>query len=61
MATLCGKEGAGTSSGHMHEKDGLWAVLLWLDILAATRVSAAKLMQNHWSRYGRDYYSRHNY
>ena len=61
MATLCGEESAGTSSNHVREKDGLWAVLLWLNILAVKRVSVATLMQDHWSRYGRDYYSRHDY
>ena len=61
MATLCGEESAGTSSNHVREKDGLWAVLLWLNILAAKRVSVAALMAEHWSRFGRDYYSRHDY
>ena len=61
MATLCGEESAGTSSNHVREKDGLWAVLLWLNILAAKRVSVAALMQEHWTSYGRDYYSRHDY
>lgn len=61
MATLCGEESAGTSSNHVREKDGLWAVLLWLNILASRRLSVASLMQDHWSRYGRDYYSRHDY
>jgi phosphoglucomutase len=61
MATLCGEESAGTSSDHVREKDGLWAVLLWLNILAVRRVSVAALMKDHWSRYGRDYYSRHDY
>lgn len=61
MATLCGEESAGTSSNHVREKDGLWAVLLWLNILAAKRVPVAALMQDHWTRYGRDYYSRHDY
>lgn len=60
-ATLCGEESAGTSSDHVREKDGLWAVLLWLNILAAKQVSVAALMADHWSRYGRDYYSRHDY
>jgi phosphoglucomutase len=60
-ATLCGEESAGTSSNHVREKDGLWAVLLWLNILAAKRQSVTELMQNHWSHYGRDYYSRHDY
>jgi phosphoglucomutase len=61
MATLCGEESAGTSSDHVREKDGLWAVLLWLNILAVKQVSVAALMADHWSRYGRDYYSRHDY
>jgi len=60
-ATLCGEESAGTSSNHVREKDGLWAVLLWLNILAAKGVSVAALMQDHWTHYGRDYYSRHDY
>jgi len=60
-ATLCGEESAGTSSDHVREKDGLWAVLLWLNILAVKQVSVADLMAEHWSRYGRDYYSRHDY
>ncbi len=59
--TLCGEESAGTGSNHVREKDGLWAVLLWLNILAATRKSVTQLMQDHWSRYGRNYYSRHDY
>lgn len=59
--TLCGEESAGTSSNHVREKDGLWAVLLWLNILAVRKVSVAELMQDHWTRYGRDYYSRHDY
>ncbi len=60
-ATLCGEESAGTGSNHVREKDGLWAVLLWLNILAATGKSVAELMQDHWARYGRNYYSRHDY
>jgi len=60
-ATLCGEESAGTSSHHVREKDGLWAVLLWLNILAVRRQSVAELMQDHWARFGRDYYSRHDY
>ncbi len=59
--TLCGEESAGTSSNHVREKDGLWAVLLWLNILATRKLSVAELMQDHWSRFGRDYYSRHDY
>jgi len=60
-ATLCGEESAGTGSDHVREKDGLWAVLLWLNILAATGQSVAELMRAHWKRYGRNYYSRHDY
>jgi phosphoglucomutase len=61
MASLCGEESAGTGSNHVREKDGLWAVLLWLDILAARRESVAEIMRDHWRRYGRHYYSRHDY
>jgi phosphoglucomutase len=60
-ATLCGEESAGTGSDHVREKDGLWAVLLWLNILAETRVSVKELMSRHWETYGRNYYSRHDY
>lgn len=60
-ATLCGEESAGTGSDHVREKDGLWAVLLWLNILAETRQSVSALMQAHWAEYGRNYYSRHDY
>lgn len=59
--TLCGEESAGTGSDHVREKDGLWAVLLWLNILAETRHSVADLMEAHWGRFGRNYYSRHDY
>ncbi|HHX90379.1 MAG TPA: alpha-D-glucose phosphate-specific phosphoglucomutase [Paracoccus sp.] len=61
MVTLCGEESAGTGSGHIREKDGLWAVLLWLNILAARRLPVAELMTDHWARFGRNYYSRHDY
>lgn len=60
-ATLCGEESAGTGSNHVREKDGLWAVLLWLNILAVRKVSVAEIMADHWGRYGRNYYSRHDY
>ncbi|MBM1219559.1 alpha-D-glucose phosphate-specific phosphoglucomutase [Ponticoccus sp. SC2-23] len=60
-ATLCGEESAGTGSDHVREKDGLWAVLLWLNILASTGQSVSDLMQAHWARFGRNYYSRHDY
>jgi phosphoglucomutase len=61
MASLCGEESFGTGSDHVREKDGLWAVLLWLDILAARRQPVAAIMRDHWARYGRHYYSRHDY
>ncbi|RYG90746.1 alpha-D-glucose phosphate-specific phosphoglucomutase [Loktanella sp. IMCC34160] len=60
-ATLCGEESAGTGSNHVREKDGLWAVLLWLNILAATGKPVADLMADHWAEFGRNYYSRHDY
>ena len=59
--TLCGEESAGTGSNHVREKDGLWAVLLWLNILAATGKRADDLVREHWRTYGRDYYARHDY
>jgi len=61
LATLCGEESAGTGSDHVREKDGLWAVLLWLNILAARKMSVADLMEDHWAHFGRNYYSRHDY
>jgi phosphoglucomutase len=61
MATLCGEESAGTGSDHVREKDGLWAVLLWLSVLAARRQPVAEIMRDHWATYGRDYYTRHDY
>ena len=61
MATICGEESAGTGSDHVREKDGLWAVLLWLNILAARGESAMEIARKHWSTYGRNYYSRHDY
>ncbi|RAP42470.1 alpha-D-glucose phosphate-specific phosphoglucomutase [Rhodovulum viride] len=60
-ATLCGEESAGTGSDHVREKDGLWAVLLWLNVLAGTRLSVADTMRAHWRAYGRNYYTRHDY
>lgn len=59
--TLCGEESAGTGSNHIREKDGLWAVLFWLNILAHRKSSVAEIMQDHWETYGRNYYSRHDY
>ncbi|KPQ06376.1 MAG: phosphoglucomutase Pgm [Rhodobacteraceae bacterium HLUCCA12] len=61
LATLCGEESAGTGSDHVREKDGLWAVLLWLNILAEWRMPVAAMMADHWARFGRNYYSRHDY
>ncbi|MEQ9608645.1 MAG: alpha-D-glucose phosphate-specific phosphoglucomutase [Kiloniellaceae bacterium] len=61
LVTLCGEESAGTGSDHVREKDGLWAVLLWLNILAERRESVAGILQAHWREYGRDYYTRHDY
>ncbi|MEM6491392.1 MAG: alpha-D-glucose phosphate-specific phosphoglucomutase, partial [Pseudomonadota bacterium] len=60
-ATLCGEESAGTGSDHVREKDGLWAVLLWLNVIAARGRSAAEILTAHWAEYGRDYYIRHDY
>ncbi|GGG60869.1 alpha-D-glucose phosphate-specific phosphoglucomutase [Salipiger pallidus] len=60
-ATLCGEESFGTGSDHVREKDGLWAVLFWLNILAVKKCSVAELMDEHWATYGRNYYSRHDY
>ncbi len=61
MATICGEESAGTGSDHLREKDGIWAVLLWLNILAARKTSVAAIVREHWATYGRHYYSRHDY
>ena len=59
--TLCGEESAGASSNHVREKDGLWAILLWLNILAKTRVSVKALLENHWTQFGQNYYTRHDF
>ncbi len=61
LATICGEESAGAGSDHVREKDGLWAVLLWLNILAVRRLSVDALIQDHWRRFGRNYYVRHDY
>ncbi len=60
-ATLCGEESFGTGSNHIREKDGLWAVLMWLNILAARKISVADFAREHWRTYGRNYYTRHDY
>jgi phosphoglucomutase len=59
--TLCGEESYGTGSDHVREKDGVWAVLFWLNILAATGQSVETLVRAHWAKFGRNYYSRHDY
>ncbi|MDX3966856.1 MAG: alpha-D-glucose phosphate-specific phosphoglucomutase [Bradyrhizobium sp.] len=61
LASLCGEESFGTGSDHLREKDGVWAVLFWLNILAARQQSVEATMREHWRRYGRHYYSRHDY
>lgn len=59
--TLCGEESFGTGSNHVREKDGLWAVLFWLNILAVRQQSVEEIVREHWQTYGRNYYSRHDY
>ncbi|HZV98715.1 MAG TPA: alpha-D-glucose phosphate-specific phosphoglucomutase [Methylophilaceae bacterium] len=59
--TLCGEESFGTGSNHVREKDGLWAVLFWLNILAIKRQSVETIVKRHWLQYGRNVYSRHDY
>lgn len=61
LATLCGEESYGTGSHHIREKDGLWAVLFWLNLLAARGKSVNEIVREHWARFGRNYYSRHDY
>ncbi|MGB3509666.1 MAG: alpha-D-glucose phosphate-specific phosphoglucomutase [Microcoleaceae cyanobacterium] len=60
-ATLCGEESFGTGSNHVREKDGLWAVFFWLNILAVRQESVEDIVKEHWKTYGRNYYSRHDY
>ncbi len=59
--TLCGEESFGTGSNHIREKDGLWAVLFWLNILAVKKESVANIVTKHWQKFGRNYYTRHDY
>ncbi len=59
--TLCGEESFGTGSSHVREKDGLWAVLFWLNILAARKQSVEAIVREHWAKYGRNFYSRYDY
>jgi phosphoglucomutase len=61
LVTLCGEESYGTGSSHIREKDGVWAVLFWLNMLAATGKTVEQLVREHWARFGRNYYSRHDY
>jgi phosphoglucomutase len=61
LATLCGEESYGTGSNHVREKDGVWAVLFWLNLLAEKKQSVEDIVRAHWARYGRNYYSRHDY
>jgi phosphoglucomutase len=61
LVTLCGEESYGTGSDHIREKDGVWAVLFWLNMLAASGRSVVQLVRDHWTRFGRNYYSRHDY
>lgn len=60
-ATLCGEESFGTGSNHIREKDGLWAVLFWLNILAVRDLPVLDIVERHWQEYGRNYYTRHDY
>lgn len=59
--TLCGEESFGTGSDHLREKDGLWAVLFWLNIIAVRRQPALAILREHWREFGRDYFTRHDY
>jgi phosphoglucomutase len=61
LCTICGEESFGTGSNHVREKDGVWAVLAWLSILAHTRKSVEQVMREHWRRFGRSYYQRHDF
>src|SRR5271166_3899846 len=61
LATLCGEESFGTGSNHIREKDGVWAVLFWLNILSHRRMPVIELVRQHWRTYGRNYYTRHDY
>lgn len=61
LITLCGEESFGTGSDHIREKDGLWAVLFWLNLIAVKKQSVANIVHQHWQGFGRNYYSRHDY
>jgi len=59
--TLCGEESFGTGSDHVREKDGLWAILFWLNLIAVKKQPVSEIVKNHWAQYGRDYFTRHDY
>ncbi|MGL4323574.1 MAG: alpha-D-glucose phosphate-specific phosphoglucomutase [Beijerinckiaceae bacterium] len=59
--SICGEESAGVGSDHVREKDGLWAILLWLNIIAVRKQSIRDIVHDHWATYGRNYYARHDY
>jgi phosphoglucomutase len=59
--TLCGEESFGTGSDHVREKDGLWAVLFWLNLIAVKKQPVSEIVKTHWAKYGRDYFTRHDY
>lgn len=59
--SLCGEESFGTGSDHIREKDGLWAVLCWLSILAGRKQTVEEILKSHWSEYGRNYFTRYDY
>jgi phosphoglucomutase len=61
LVTLCGEESFGTGSSHVREKDGLWAVLFWLNVLAVQKQPVAEIMAAHWREFGRDYFTRHDF
>lgn len=61
LCTLCGEESFGTGSNHVREKDGIWAVLCWLSLLAASKKSVAEVVHDHWRKFGRSYFQRHDY
>jgi phosphoglucomutase len=61
LITICGEESAGTGSNHVREKDGIWAVLLWLNIIASRGEPIGNIVRKHWAEFGRDYYARHDY
>jgi phosphoglucomutase len=61
LATVCGEESFGTGSNHVREKDGLWAVLMWLNILSQRKQSVKQIVESHWTEYGRNFYTRHDY